>query len=318
MVVHFYIFPCRTAALLGSLLNQAFGAVSTIFFVLAGYFACRSVSWKKALDYAWWCFAPFVLWNGLCIALWSFAGKIPDGTSLRALWGLNHVFVSPGYPGIGTGSPLDAPLWFMRDLSVLFLFSPVFFRWARWLFPLLVLLSFAPSLAEYFSCRNHYAFLSPYAISFFVGGCFLRSLSEEFQRKVLEFHSIWVVLLIAALDALVLWRTGGKLPFWMSALMLWLLYQVARMIELYVPRSAAFALKFAPVTFLTFAGHWIVWQWLPFSSTRFVFMYPVLAFGAAALFFFTLKRWAPCLLHLVAHYKLRPEDLARIEQRKLR
>ena len=39
------------------------GAMSGIFFVLAGFFACRRITWRKAINNAWWCFAPFVLWN---------------------------------------------------------------------------------------------------------------------------------------------------------------------------------------------------------------------------------------------------------------
>ncbi len=63
------------------------------------------------------------------------------------------------------------------------------------------------------------------------------------------------------------------------------------------------------MTFLTFATHWIAFPHLRIPGSNIPLLYPLLTFIFMALFFFALKRWARPLLHLVAHYKLRPDDL---------
>ncbi len=309
MFEHLWFYKYEPTQLLGDYIRQAFGAISCTFFVLAGYFVCRNITWKKALDNAWWALAPFVLWNTICIVT---KNGIPEVFSMecswQSLWGLTRFFladftIEPEY----FGTPANGPLWFMRDLVVLFLLSPVLFRCVRWLFPLLFLMSLIPNCSEYFTHSQHVALCSPFSLLFFSGGCFLRTFSKEFQNKALTFYSIWCVLGIWGLDATLIlsYSTEQPLPAWMSMLMVWSLYQTARMVEVYLPHAVPLALKVAPATFLTFAGHIIIWDWLPFTDTAFTFCIPPLVFALAYALFVLLNRYAPWCMHLVAHYKQR-------------
>ncbi len=289
-----------------------FGHISGIFLVLAGYFAARNLTWHKALNNAWWSFAPFVLWNSICIAVEGAMGTLPPAATWYSLFGCNSWFVPQiainpeltGWGGLNT--PMDSPLWFMRDLMLLFLISPLLNRSARWLFPSLLLLSCLPWCASWFA-QNPQSVLTPSSIAYFTAGCFLRSFSKEAQQKALRFCNVWIILAYLVW-ALWKWSVPETLPETLLAACVF--YQIARWLELHAEAARTFALRFAPVTFLTFATHWIFFAHLITPGNDVVqLLLPPATFALMAAFFFALKRWARPLLHLVAHYKLRPDDL---------
>ncbi len=288
-----------------------FGHISGIFLVLAGYFAARNLTWHKALDNAWWSFAPFMLWNTVCIGVEWALDTLPPGCTWYSLLGCNSWFVpqlalNPELTGwCGINTPMDSPLWFMRDLTLLFLISPLLNRSARLLFPALLLLSLLPWCSAWFA-QNPQSVLAPSSIAYFTAGCFLRGLSRDFQQKALGFCNVWLIL---AYLAWAYWKWSVPETLFETLLAAWVFYQIARWMELHVPAARSFALRFAPVTFLTFATHWIVFPHLPTPGQEWPLLYPFITFGLMVAFFLALKRWARPLLHLVAHYKLRPDDL---------
>ncbi len=288
-----------------------FGHISSVFLVLAGYFAARNLNWGKALNNAWWSFAPFILWNTVCIGVNAALGTLPGGCTWYSLLGCNSWFIPPftinpeltGWGGLNT--PMDSPLWFMRDLTLLFLISPLLNKNARWLFPAMFVLACLPWCSAWFA-QNPQSVLAPSSIAYFTAGCFLRGLSQEFQQKALRFCNIWLILAYLAW-ALWKWSVPETLPE--TLLAVWVFYQIARWLELHLAASRNFALRFAPVTFLTFATHWIAFPHLLMKGSNLPLLYPLICFVLMALFFFALKRRARPLLHLVAHYKLRPDDV---------
>ncbi len=288
-----------------------FGHISGVFLVLAGYFASRNLTWGKALDNAWWSFAPFMLWNTICIGVEYAMGTLPAGCTWYSLLGCNSWFVpqiaiDPALTGwAGLNTPMDSPLWFMRDLTLLFLVAPLLSKSARWLFPLLLFLSFLPWCATWFTQNPQSAF-TPSSIAYFTAGCFLRTFSKDKQLKALEFCNVWLILAYLAW-AVWRWRVPETLPE--TLLGVWVFYQMARWLELHSAWVARIGLRYAPVTFLTFATHWIAFPHLQLYGSNIPLLYPLVTFVLMALFFFALKRWARPLLHLVAHYKLRPDDL---------
>ncbi len=297
-----------------------FGSASATFFLLAGYFACRNITWKKALDNSFWCLAPFLLWNTLNIVVWYFRGSLPPGSTWYSLLGVDDLLC--GFISLHEGNcaPLNGPLWFMRELTLLFLLSPILFRWARWLFPLLLVLSVLPPCVPYFTSAAYVYTLSPFSLALFTAGCFLRSLPGERQRWLLEFYHPWYVLGFFA-SMLVLrfcCGLGAGHSFVLQLLAFWALYQLARWVELRIPGVRRAALALAPVTFLTFATHHILCPWLPFQGTDWVLLCPLALLGLLTLVFYAMKRWCRPLLHLVAHYKLRADDLTPTEQKALR
>ncbi len=294
-----------------SFIHGFVGSASAAFFLLAGYFACRNISWKKALDNSFWCFAPFVLWNGVNIALLAAQGALPVGSTWYSLFGVDDIFCGAFSLREGNCAPLNGPLWFMRDLTLLFLLSPLLYRAARWLFPLLLALSFVPVWAPLFTQAAYVYTLSPFSLALFTAGCFLRHLSEGWQQNMLAFCSPWYMLGFVGVNLCLRWAwgvgSGHCLLFQLLAF--WALYQFARWVELHSVQARRLALALAPVTFLTFATHHILWPYLPFRGTDWVLLCPFALFALLTLAFRVMKRWARPLLHLVAHYKLRADDV---------
>ncbi len=310
---------------LSAIIPTVFANLSPLFLVLAGFFACRNITWKKAFNNAWWSFAPFILWNLICILYYAlFTQHAWSGNAVTA-FGVQHLFVEgiTLFPHLDvTGVPTNSPLWFMRDLALLFLLSPFLARWARVVFPLYLIASFVPALAPHYVNYSEVV-LAPSTICFFSLGCLLQTLSKEHQRKVLTFYSPCIIIAyvgIMAADALHFHLINNTPAFYTikQVIALWVIYQAARWVEVRIPCATPFALKFAPVTFLTFAAHMIVFDALGKFCTSFyprachtdlLLLFPVVAFAFLSAFFFALKRYGRPLLHLVAHYKLRPDDM---------
>lgn len=310
-----------TSHLITAIYRTWVGDVSTIFFVLAGYFACRNITWKKAVYNAVWCFIPYVIWNIITYGVYVLSVYLTEGDLsecyARASSILGFEPLLPGSPGQG---PIDGPLWFMRDLMFLFLLAPMIFKCARYIFPILFFMAFFPELSVYIDRYQSPPLAICYSLYFFSLGCFLRTFPKEWQQAILKFCSPFLVfsyLLIATavLIISILVPEWGSHLFGKSMLSatlgLWMLYQTARWLELHVPFVSKMALCLAPVTFLTFAGHWSVCCYLPeFCLTgRWSALLPFIIFGAMALLFFAMKRWCRPLLHPIAHYKLRPDDV---------
>ena len=100
------------------------------FLVLAGYFLARNITWNKAVDRALWLFIPYMIWNVLYLFLLS----LPAGSSfqLADLAGIRDVFL-PGMDLFSFGSespdvPPIGPSWFLRDIIILTLLTPLLAR----------------------------------------------------------------------------------------------------------------------------------------------------------------------------------------------
>ena len=111
------------------------------FLVLAGYFLARNITWNKAVDRALWLFIPYMIWNVLYLFLLS----LPAGSSfqLADLAGIRDVFL-PGMDLFSFGSespdvPPIGPSWFLRDIIILTLLTPLLARIKILLLPALLL-----------------------------------------------------------------------------------------------------------------------------------------------------------------------------------
>lgn len=291
-----------------------------VFFLFAGFFACRNITWKKALNNAWWAFAPYMLWNGITLLLcYLYKPELLEGRGFCDLFGFGDLAcLGGGMHWIGS-MPVNIAMWFMRDLIFLFLLSPILAKLAKYLFPAFLFFSIIPITSKYMISDSE-VFMSWGTVAFFSFGCYLSNFSKETKHRIMTYTSPrWLVIYLVVTMIVFYLNTFLKvLPFAdgrnfvHNLIAICLLYQFGRWVEVRFPRVREFAVKFAPVTFLTFACHNIFYIFLPTQvyGTYIVALVPVLCFVFCSIFFFTLKRWCRPLLHLVAHYKLRLEDVA--------
>jgi len=157
-----------------TLINRGFDCVAVpLFFCISGFLLLRklelspaayaSLIRKKAISIG----IPFLIFNGMWI-VWIFTiGSI-------VMFGSRSFLLEAGILrkllGIGT-SPINYPLWFLRDLLIIFFFSPIFlFFYKRLpvtgLFVLLVLWFVESPASEYSLCG--------FAFAFYAGGFLAR------------------------------------------------------------------------------------------------------------------------------------------------
>ncbi len=270
------------------------------------------MTWKKSGKGFIWLLATFAFWNILCLLVrWGW-DCYPDNHhwycnvskyNWHTLWGVTSLFVPHlHFDACSAALPINGPLWYLRDLSLLTLFCPILYRYAKWIVIACLLCSFLPCLAHLLEPRCG-VLLSVNSIASFSLGCYIRSLHQDRQERVLRFYNIYLIALILVGGFILTWSLGGT-PYWLCLVKIWGCYQIARAIECQFPNLIKYVHKLVPVVALFFFGHIIIWPYLPLQNTRMVYLYPAIVFGIFALLFYILKRWSPpFLLYLIAHYR---------------
>ena len=278
------------------------------FLVLAGYFLGRNITWNKAFNRALWLFIPFMFWNVLYVLL-----VLPhDGAPFRLenLVGIRDVFL-PGinlFPADDSHAvPPIGPSWFLRDIIILTLLTPLLVRVKILLFPAVLLFFCFFNVAP-----DHMETISIGTCAFYLLGVALSS------RKIDDIHLVlnkkfgiffWVSIFMPVV--LIALYSAGMIPLWKETAIGMLLGVMMIMyagiwMEKHLPGLSAKIAFLAPACFLTFMLHWPIYDFLPpvmkIQPVLAVFT-PLLVFAAIVLFYFALKRFAPFLLPYLAHVK---------------
>lgn len=144
-----------------------------LFFTISGYLLLRKLEatpaayWRLLRTKAVAIGVPFLLFNGIWIAWVLYVGSIPffGGRSFVLAAGIGRKLV-----GFGT-TPFNYPLWFLRDLLTVFLFTPLFLLFFRRLPDLgLVLLG----LVWFVGAPDNEYSLAGFAFAFYAGGWLAR------------------------------------------------------------------------------------------------------------------------------------------------
>ena len=182
------------------------------FLVLAGYFLARNITWNKAVDRALWLFIPYMIWNVLYLFLLS----LPAGSSfqLADLAGIRDVFL-PGMDLFSFGSespdvPPIGPSWFLRDIIILTLLTPLLARIKILLLPALLLFFSFCNMAP-----DPLVTLSVGSCAFYLLGVVLSSRRIDDIHLVLN-RKFGVVFCVSSLvsSARVLLHSAGILSLW--------------------------------------------------------------------------------------------------------
>ena len=205
------------------------------------------------------------------------------------------------------GHPVDAPMWFLRDIIIYTAAAPLLYRLGDYLlWAGMVMLSlnyFALDLADHdYPIANSLGF---FLLGMYVSRYSLPFLTESVRRYAVPF-------LVATL-ALTWWLAGHRDQHnsMLIALGMLGLMSLAILFTEWFPRAARWVAELAPACFFIFGTHyiviillresgWITWKGAAWDML-WLFLVPVI-FAVLAGLFFCMKRFAPRLVPLLGAY----------------
>ena len=152
-IIAAWLIVCFHMAFLFPGLNNAIGhglvAETTycgrvpFFLILAGYFLARNITWSKAFDRALWLFVPFALWNFLLYAWWHHPFLFDWHQAfldIPQMLGVGSIFnIEFSIFGLEPTPPTIPITWFLRDIIVLSLLTPIIAKARKYLLIVVVL-----------------------------------------------------------------------------------------------------------------------------------------------------------------------------------
>ena len=293
-----------------------------VFFFLSGYFAGRHseevLTWrgygtllkKKIKSLA----LPYVCWNILFIVFYLSVGSFIPRIGLRvASFRLNTAWgVLNSLLGI-TKKPIDAPLWFIRDLFLIFCAMPLLVWLLKRAWPLLAVGLLYLMVFPFGAYRNWYSIAS-----FTLG---LVAARRSLDLKRFEQWRWWAIPTWFLLSIVIYWyvasrhlyRPDSRLSIWfyLAAIVAWL--GIARWTDF--SSSSFFVRHITPAAFFIYCSHFLfcsmllhtIAGYLPDFPLKLVSLYVVFIGmgGCVMLLLFMLgKRFCPKVLSVLSGGRL--------------
>uniref|UniRef100_UPI002148A76F acyltransferase family protein n=1 Tax=Endozoicomonas sp. ONNA2 TaxID=2828741 RepID=UPI002148A76F len=167
-------------------LAQVFSRIGVpVFFVISGYLSCHSLEKKnfrvrrKVLKLT----KIFFIWNSIALILYLLGSFYVQPSPINNYANMDTIELLCAFFGIGR-SPINYPLWFLRDLILLTILSPIFFRiyvsyYHFFIFVVSVLL-----ILWLFQNTDSFSQLSSQSLPFYLSGFLLHS---NWQR-IMDFN----------------------------------------------------------------------------------------------------------------------------------
>lgn len=166
------------------------------FLILAGYFMGRNNSWNKAFKRGYTLLIPFLFWNIVISFLHPGIMNMGLPEYLCNLAGFRSLFTPDFIPlsinGL-TGEPFSPPTWFLRDIILCSLISPILLKLKYPVF-VLILICFSTDWLQYPVPANKVT-LAPSTVSLFSLGLFLSSIKLAEVKHVYKNSFTPLVLL---------------------------------------------------------------------------------------------------------------------------
>ena len=150
---------------------------------------------------------PYLIWNLLVFLFFTVGQSLTAGSEVmqkdgyKALAGYEMIdYIKNFWALDSTGMPIDGPLWFIRDLFIISLFSPIIFygiKYLRWFFLLIIVVLVYTHVAfeiPYIDIKYHIGIAEAY----FIMGASCMLLSPELPTKLID-KKIFLVIFIFAL-----------------------------------------------------------------------------------------------------------------------
>lgn len=282
------------------------------FLILAGYFLGRSATWKKALDRFFWLFVPYTLWN--LIIYFSARAVGQPAESFADIFGLGHLFYSNG-PAIDPSVtfPYIVPSWFLRDIMLLSLVTPLLAKLKPFLVFIILLCSSTSSLNLPF---QQSLILNPTTCIFYCLGVCLSSFKIDDIYRLLssKFTPVWLMLIVTAtaysIYSITYFGHEEKATLFGMLIGSLMIAYSGILVEKHLPRISKFVAPCGPACFLVFMLHHpiltAIRTYAPasFVDSWFGIFIPVPVFVIIVSTFLAMKKYTPWLMPYLGHMKL--------------
>ncbi|MDU7686696.1 MULTISPECIES: acyltransferase [Akkermansia] len=175
------------------------GSNVAFFMILSEYFMGKNISWDRCLSRFISLLVPFLFWNFIVSFEYDSVPYMHVSEYLCRLVGYQSLFV-PDFNPLGVqvsiGQPFSTPTWFLRDLLLCFLATPILIKFRTFLIPFIVL-AFCMNWPIVINSIN--ATLSPFVLAEFSLGLYLSrydigKVKEFFERNEKSLIQIWLLL----------------------------------------------------------------------------------------------------------------------------
>lgn len=303
-----------------------FLAARTPFFLLvAGYFVgCgtfgsledgRFFLWKRS----WFLLRPYLVWGIVSIVLIGWSPLHEYAASYRPLYEwIRGEAGSSFWPALAAfgrclgiaGHPVDAPMWFLRDIIIYTTVAPLLYRlkdYLLWVGLMMLSLNyFALDLVDHdYPIAN--------SLGFFMLGMFISRFSLPFLTEAVRRYAVPFLLATLVLTWWLVEHRDQHNSMLIALGMLGLM-SLAILFTEWFPRVAKWVAGLAPACFFIFGTHYIVIillresGWIPWTGVEWDIFWLCLApciFAVLAGLFFCMKRWLPKLVPLLGAYRIR-------------
>lgn len=300
--------------------STIFGRVP-FFLILAGYFLGRKITWHKAIDRAIWLFIPFFLWNLIFWVLYSYETLLsPSWRLIDYVHAIPHILgtsclFSPRFHILSSPMawPTIDPTWFLRDIVLLSLLTPILVRFKGLIMAsLLVVASFEDFNLPFQSGVT----LAPYTLFYYLLGVCLCNFRIDDAYCIFNkrFTPIFVIsLAIITTVCIVLGCNGVKMinatiigPLFGAMLIAY----CGVLVEKHLPKLSKRLAPCGPACFLVFVLHRPLLHALSLclpgwiTGTILIWLLPIPVCAAIIALFLLMKRYAPLLLPYLGHMKV--------------
>lgn len=287
------------------------------FLILAGYFLARRITWHKAIDRAVWLAIPFVAWNALywgwlhrhTLSLGGLVSDFPDIIGLAPFF-TRDMNLFAEYNGV----PLIPVSWFLRDIIMLSLITPLLYRIRRMLLVVLILV-FCVYPQSYMPSTSCVMLAPTYCLYYLLGVCLVDFRIADAYRILNSRFSVYVIIGVVLAVVICLYTSSHGLP-WMEGLLparvfgALMIAQGGVLIEKHLPRFSKWLAPCGPACFLVFMLHAPVFlifscllpKWL--TDSWLVWLLPVPVCAGIICLFLLMKRFTPWLMPYLGHMKV--------------
>lgn len=296
-----------------------FGRVP-FFLILAGYFLGRRITWSKAFDRALWLFIPFAIWNFLFYAACSHVFPLDYVKVLHdipGMLGIGAVFtIDNTVFGLPLSCPSIAATWFLRDIIVLSLLTPILVKAKKYLL-LVAFIAGTLYQGNLYDDLSTHVMLTPTVVIFYLLGVALSDyrISDAYLILNKSFTPFLFFGFLAALGY-ILYAAYASLPPFpctvvgcvFGALMI---AQCGVLLENHCPKLSKRLAPCGPACFLVFVLHYpfllvariyVLPEW--FYTSCWAWSLSLITCVVIIAIFLLMKRYLPWLMPYLGHMKV--------------